>query len=292
MRRRLGRGGRVICDRLGPPLQVASFPRSCNAQSSPPYSPQTTSLMHSISKSFEGRDEALLRRLRPVAMASHPGQPSFHWPACTKPSDPPSFEPLHPDPWKFMAGSCLSQWTRHAFCLNSTSTSLVTKETYSSDSVKTTSFNSNELHPPSSQSDHTIENHDLRDGTSRYIVKKSGSIVTPPPESKKQQLVPLADSNAVSTPLCVWRKLARSYDAISSFQPSDFPGSRGGETPISNSNGLASHIFQPTDDALLLASPVLPSPKVCNMARDHTCSGTQLPTTNGVCPSQFCQLPI
>ncbi|CAH8610327.1 unnamed protein product [Dicrocoelium dendriticum] len=299
LRRRLGRGGRVICDRLGAPFELASFLRSYDEKVSSPYSLQTTSPMHLTVKPFEAKDEVLLRRLRPVLMASHQCRPSFQWPVCAKPSDPPSFEPLHPHPWKLITNSHLNQWTCPALHLNSTPMSPVMKGKNTSDSPKIIPFNSDQAYPPvlgrpptSSQSDHTIENHDLRDGTSRYVSKSDSSIVTPPSEDRKHALLPLADSNAVSTPRRVWRKLARPFDAINALQPSDFPRSRGGETPISNSNGLASRIFQSTDDTLLLGSPVLTSSKVCNMARDHTCSGPQLPTTNGVCPPQFCQLPI
>ncbi|CAH8522867.1 unnamed protein product [Heterobilharzia americana] len=95
IRRRLGRGGRVICDRVSAPTMLSAFLESYDAN------PQSTGLTNadyvsseSCWRQSQAKDVALLDRLKTSIFSSHNGVPTFSWPTCKNITPSVSFEPL------------------------------------------------------------------------------------------------------------------------------------------------------------------------------------------------------
>ncbi|KAH8861360.1 Enhancer of polycomb like [Schistosoma japonicum] len=95
VRRRLGRGGRVICDRLPAPTALSSYLESYDANL------QSSDLTHTgfVPSSFcwrqsQTKDVALFNKLKTSIFSSHRGRPSFSWPVSETVYSPISFEPL------------------------------------------------------------------------------------------------------------------------------------------------------------------------------------------------------
>ncbi|CAH8837725.1 unnamed protein product [Trichobilharzia szidati] len=96
VRRRLGRGGRVIYDRVAAPAALSSYLESYNANlqyTDPPNATHTPS--DSCWRQSRTKDVALLDRLKTSILSSHRGRPSFAWPICKKIYPPMNFEPLN-----------------------------------------------------------------------------------------------------------------------------------------------------------------------------------------------------
>ncbi|KAA3676629.1 enhancer of polycomb-like protein [Paragonimus westermani] len=305
IRRRLGRGGRIICDRLRASPEVAAYFSNYDKHVESSFeNPDVYSSTHLSSKPFESKDQTLLRRLQSLVLSTRRCQPSFQWPICTEiPSTSPSFEPLCPCPWP------LSSASSNPFTMTSPTASELpppakTSEKEGVASAKTSSLlNFNGLHrslrggsQATAQFHHSIENVELHDISRRNLLKRTKS-VTPPSGGTQQTLLSITDNNVAPAPHRLWRKLARPYDAIAAFKPPEFPRSRGAVAPISNVNGLGPQLLHPSDDRLRLSdSSVLSSSKMCCIARDcisvdPSVPGPQLQTANSVSQTQFCQLP-
>lgn len=103
IRRRLGRGGRIIYDRLRPPSDLAEFLRIYDRERQC-FLPERLAFprenedcrTYSCIPRPQCRDQALLQRLKPLVLGSSCNRPSYNWPICTDFSTTPSFEPLHP----------------------------------------------------------------------------------------------------------------------------------------------------------------------------------------------------
>ncbi|KAF6777429.1 hypothetical protein AHF37_03594 [Paragonimus kellicotti] len=305
IRRRLGRGGRIICDRLrGSPEIAAYFSNYDGHVESSFDAPDVHNSTHLSTKPFESKDQTLLRRLQSLVLSTRRCQPSFQWPVCTEiPSTSPAFEPLCPCPWPLASASSYPL-TKAPPLISALPTPAKLSEKEGVDPTKASSLlNLDGLHrtlkggsQATTQFSHSIENVELHGISGRNSLKKMKS-VTPPSGGTQQTLLSITDHNVATTPHRLWRKLARPYDAIAAFKPPDFPRSRGAVAPISNVNGLGPQLLHPSDDRLLLSdSSVLSPPKMCCIARDcvtvdSSVPGPQLQTTNGVSQTQFCQLP-
>ncbi|CAH8292985.1 unnamed protein product [Schistosoma turkestanicum] len=95
IRRRLGRGGRIICDRIAAPPALSAYLQSYDAclQSSDSTSP---SLMPSnfCWRQSQTKDVALFNRLKTSTFGSHRARPSFSWPVSEPTFPPVPFEPI------------------------------------------------------------------------------------------------------------------------------------------------------------------------------------------------------
>ncbi|KAF7232645.1 hypothetical protein EG68_08413 [Paragonimus skrjabini miyazakii] len=304
IRRRLGRGGRIICDRLRASPEIAAYLSNYDGHVESSFeAPDVYNSTHLSTKPFESKDQTLLRRLQSLVLSTRRCQPSFQWPVCTEiPSTSPSFEPLCPCPWPPASASSYPL-TKISPIISELSPPVKVSEKEGVDRAKASSLlNFNGLHrslkggsQATTHFSHSIENVELHDISGRNLLKKTKSVT--PPSGGTQTLLSITDNNVATTPHRLWRKLARPYDAIAAFKPPDFPRSRGAVAPISNVNGLGPQLLHPSDDRLLLSdSSVLSPPKICCIARDcvsvdSNVPGPQLQTTNGVNQTQFCQLP-
>ncbi|TGZ67178.1 hypothetical protein CRM22_004955 [Opisthorchis felineus] len=305
IRRRLGRGGRIVCDRLQPPADLVDYFRSYDQKKTigcTYLSPNAEFPTHLHTRQSQAKDVDLLRRLKPVLFSSHRRRPSFQWPICTELPHPPSFEPLRHNPWRLSAPCAPNFPTTNSPspCSPESAAPVQFPEKGSSDSSQSLPLGSNGIYPtllecrrPADLSDLAVENCDVQGETNKNFPKKPVSPSSSPPGSNKQNVLSVNDNKAASTPSRFWRNLAR----LDSLQPPNFPRSRGSEASITSANGLGQHFLNPSDDRLRLTDPsLLPPPKVCSLARDCVprdpgVHSPHLQTANGVSPTQFFQLP-
>ncbi|OON18384.1 hypothetical protein X801_05763, partial [Opisthorchis viverrini] len=277
IRRRLGRGGRIVCDRLQPPADLVDYLRSYDQRKTigcTYFSPNAELPTHLHTRQSQAKDVDLLRRLKPVLLSSHRRRPSFQWPICTEFPHPPSFEPLRHNPWRLSAPCAPNFRTTNSPspCSSESAAPVQFPEKNSPDSSQSLPLGSNGIYPtllecrrPGDHSDLAVENCDVQVETNKNFPKKPVSPSSSPPGSNKQSLLSVNDNKAASTPNRFWRNLAR----LDSLQPTNFPRSRGAEASVTSANGLGQHFLNPSDDRLRLTDPsLLPPPKVCSLARD------------------------
>lgn len=112
IRRRRGRGGRVMCDRITLPRHVSEFLGSHDEAVQMYATPSertaekasrctTTTISSPLPHLPMAKDEVLFRRLKTLILSTSRGRASYAWPLCTK-SHSPTFEPLSPDPLTLM----------------------------------------------------------------------------------------------------------------------------------------------------------------------------------------------
>ncbi|CAH8514582.1 unnamed protein product [Schistosoma rodhaini] len=296
IRRRLGRGGRIICDRVAAPTPLSAYLQSydANLRSSGSASP---SLIPSnvCWRQSQTKDVALLNRLKTSIFSSHRGRPSFSWPVFETICPPIPFEPLlieskgstdhRSSPILYSKTDCPTTSRKHP--------DDVTVDEVALDAGRELNDVSNdglliqEKHSPL---------HPQNNLTPKKSVNLSSAVMIPVTnpnmcQASQAMLVQKPSNSLVSTHR-LWRKLARPYGVT--LQPSEFPRSPSVDVSFSNSNGNG---LSSTDNRMLLTDPsVLPPPKVrcltrdCG-SRDSKVPGPQLHVTNGVSPTQIFQLP-
>lgn len=95
VRRRLGRGGRIVCDRFRPPSGAKYF--EFNDRELWTYDEHNSKSNDNFCRPYtRSKDQLLNDRLKTLVLNSHPGRPYFRWP-CTKPPSI-SYEHLSFDP--------------------------------------------------------------------------------------------------------------------------------------------------------------------------------------------------
>ncbi|KAH8861358.1 Enhancer of polycomb like [Schistosoma japonicum] len=294
VRRRLGRGGRVICDRLPAPTALSSYLESYDANL------QSSDLTHTgfVPSSFcwrqsQTKDVALFNKLKTSIFSSHRGRPSFSWPVSETVYSPISFEPLLNE-----SKGPANSYSSPALKMDCPTTSAKCEDSVIVDEValdagrELTGISNDglliqEKHSPL---------HPLKDQSSRKSANASSVVMIPITnpnmcQASQAMLVPKPNNSLVSTHR-LWRKLTRPFEVA--LQPSEFPRPPRADVTFSNSNGNG---LPSTDNRMLLTDPsVLPPPKVrcltrdCG-SRDSKVPGSQLRVTNGVSPTQIFQLP-
>ncbi|TPP58207.1 Enhancer of polycomb protein [Fasciola gigantica] len=301
IRRRLGRGGRIIYDRLRPPSHLVeclkiydeerqrflpeklAFPEQHNTPDCRTFP--------SIPRS-QCRDEALLHRLKPLVLGSHCSRPSYNWPICTDLSTIPSFEPLHPGLGQFSAISApFSRSSVLTVPHDTTTTNSLSKSPNYTSKTNGTSETLDDLTQCPTALSLDVDSPTKETNGYQSPVRPSSVLQTAPTEMVPQSF------DMMSAPHRVWKKLARPCGVVEPLQPSEFARSRAGDASSMNSNGFGARSLHSSDDRLLLTDPsVLSPPKTFGLARDciprdPKVPGPQLQTANGVSPSHFCQLP-
>ncbi|CAL8106431.1 unnamed protein product [Calicophoron daubneyi] len=313
VRRRLGRGGRIICDRLQTPPEISSFLKDCDKQiqscgiyksSSKVPIPEAHSLSPHVVNQSQALDVRILERLRSVVLAGHPGHPSCRWPVCTEFTSPPSFESLVPNPGIINTRPTFPPSPASSSPVHISSGRKPAPEQADAKSPDNPGAGLSKLDKIQALDDIAFCNQLQRtsgklspDNTAWFHSSKDTlSPVILTPEDKARLAAPLDKS--VQLPSRVWAKLNRPYPTTQPLKQPQFPiRPRGSETSIGIPNGLGSRLVRSAEDRILLTDPsVLPSSKLCCLTRDCVSrepkvSGPQLQATNGVNHSQFCQLP-
>ncbi|VDO75335.1 unnamed protein product, partial [Schistosoma curassoni] len=296
IRRRLGRGGRIICDRVAAPSPLSAYLQSYDAdlRSSGSASP---SLIPSnfCWRQSQTKDVALFNRLKTSIFSSHRERPSFSWPVSETIFPPIPFEPIlieskgstdhRSSPIFYSKTDCPTTSRKHPDDVTIDEVALDAGRELND--VPNDGLLIQEKHSPL---------HPQNDLMPKKSVNVSSAVMIPitnPNMCQTSQaiLVPKPSNSLVSTHR-LWRKLARPYGVT--LQPSEFPRSHSVDVSFSNSNGNG---LSSTDNKMLLTDPsVLPPPKVrcltrdCG-SRDSKVPGPQLHVTNGVSPTQIFQLP-